>query len=291
MIPTSHRLLLRLGLTALSLVSSVTMGKDQATGKVAVSYEISSPLTLHEPVLVEMRVENGLRQEIRFDLGHNERTKFLILVTQSDGKVIHVPRMSEEGAGISGKVSLKPGEAYSHRLILDEWYEFSQPGHYKVEISLVDPIQTEQGGKVDASTKSILSLEIEPRNPGVLIQRCAELADRVEQASSYAEAIEPALALSYVRDEAAVPYLARIIESHKLVDVIAIPGLGRIATDGAVDILIPLLQSKSEDVMILSGQALEKIERESSDPKLKEKIKRALSDPEFKERMKRILQG
>ena len=291
MIATIYKLLVLLGLIAFSLVPSVITGKDQVKGGVAVSYDVSMPITLHEPVIAEMTVKNDLNEEIRFDLGRNERSKFLISVTQPDGKVIQGPRLSEEGLATSGKVSLKPGAIYSHRLILDEWHEFNRPGNYKIEISLVDPIETEQGIQLVASTKSILSLQIEPRNPGVLIQRCAELANKVEQASSYAEAIEPALALSYVRDAVAVPYLARIIEANKLVDVIAIDGLGRIATGDSIDVLIPLLQSPSETVFILAGQALGKIQKESAEPKLKERIDRALSDPEFKERMKRILQG
>lgn len=269
----------------------MALNKSNMDAKGRRSYDISSPTTLHEPVLIDMRVNNDLNEEINFDLGRNNRSKFLISVTQPDGKLIHGPRLSEEGAATSGKVSLKSGVVYSHKLILDEWYEFSQPGNYKVEISLVDPIQNQQGSKVNASTKGIVRLKIEPRNPAVLMQRCAELADKVEKASSYVEAVEPALALSYVRDTVAVPYLARIIEANKLVDGIAIAGLGRITTDDSIDVLIPLLQSPSEDAAILAGQALGKIQKESSEPKLKEKIERALSAPEFKERMRRILQG
>lgn len=264
---------------------------------VAVSYSlINDQLTLHEPIIVAFVVKNNLSRQINLDLGENHKGGFSLTVTRPNGARIKLPRYIPESLYIAGKLSLEPGQTYEHKLLLNEWDDFGEVGKYEVEISLDNPILVAGGGQVKTSTKGVLSLEIGPRNPAVLMQRCAELADQVEQASSYVEAMEPTLVLSYVKDEVAVPYLARVLEARKLPDGykiperIAIEGLGRIATDEAIDILISLLQSPSVDIILWAGQTLGHIERESSDPTLKEKIKRAVSDPGPNERVNRALQ-
>src|SRR5205085_5837218 len=79
--------------------------------------------------------------------------------------------------------------------------------------------------------------------------------------------------LGFIKDPIAVPPLVRLIESNRIVESWAIPGLGRIADESAVEALISLLGSpSSRDTGDLARVALAKLASRTGDRQLKQRI-------------------
>ena len=110
--------------------------------------------------------------------------------------------------------------------------------------------------------------------PAELLPLIVEFA--IIGSKSYQEASDNTMALGNIKDPMAVPYLERVVNSDKMVERIAIEGLGRINNREAVDALINILDSQKPEVVASAQFALSRIEAETKDPSLKQKIRRAL---------------
>lgn len=237
----------------------------------------ASDVTLHEPIFADFSVHNGLDEAIQFDLGHNFKSSFQLTVTQPDGSVITVPRLSEEGFGLIGRVSLEPKGRYDQRLLLNEWYAFAEPGSYKIEGRLSAPIQTLSGREVNTSLLPSLSLRILPRNRERLRKVCQALLHTAVESADVSEATEAALALSHIRDPVAVPYLEEGLRRRRLLWPYAIPGLARIANAEAIEVLILTMEGRDpESGAALAGAVLYEVKEKIEDARLRAKIETAL---------------
>jgi hypothetical protein len=236
-----------------------------------------SDITLNEPVFVDFLVHNRLSEIISFDLGHNCKSNFEFTITEPKGSIIHAPKLSEEGLGRLGKISLKPNEKYTQRLVVNEWYQFIEPGDYKIEIKLANYIITQSGAIVEPEPPSPLSIHIYPRNPKQLSQICQNLSRMAIESSNVEEVTEASLSLSHVRDPIAVPYLERGLRKGRLSWQYAIPGLARIANAEAIEVLISIMKNQDpESGSALARFVLSEIKEKIPDSMLKEKIERAL---------------
>jgi hypothetical protein len=267
-----------LSLAGVLLLIHAKVGGTQQAGQVGVSYApVAAEITLHEPVIVNFTVYNGLSRLTRIDLGADFKENFAIAVKLPDGKIIKARQLAIFGPGggssLIGILSLTPGETYKQGLLLNEWFDFNMPGKYEVEVTLVNP---RQENKLMSVTGNKMTFEIRPRDANKLVQVCASLAESVVGATSYQGAADATRALSYVQDPVAVPYLERALRSGHLVEQIAIEGLERIGSGEAVQTLISALRIHRGDTDILARSALLRIERKTQDPRLKQMIKRAL---------------
>ena len=125
----------------LVVVTSFAVARRQSslpdmTNEVTVSYMLSSDrFSTHEPIIVAFQVKNNLAHPINIDLGDDNKGGFLLTMTRPDGARVQLPKYVAEGIHVSGKLSLRPGQNYEHRLLLNEWDDFSEVGKYQVEIS------------------------------------------------------------------------------------------------------------------------------------------------------------
>ena len=260
---------------ALRWMHAKVRGGAQQVGQVTASYvPTAAKLTLHEPVMVNFAVYNGLSRLAKVNLGLNFEQNFVITVKVPDGRIINPPQLFTRdpggGSGLIGTLSLRPGETYQLGLLLNEWSDFNMPGRYEVEVKLVN------SGEEMSVSGNKMTFEIGPRDASRLIKVCASLAEKVVGANSYHAAADATSALSYVQDPVAVPYLERALHSGHLVEQIAIEGLERIGNTKAVQTLISALGIHRGDTDILARSALGRIERKTQDPRLKQMIKRAL---------------
>jgi len=268
--------LVGLAVTLMLASLMVAYGMGKATKQVLVSYDISSPITLHEPVIVQFSMNNRLDEKIKFDLGHNRKSNFLIKVTKPDGSIVNVPPLPAEDVGAIGRVSLEPLQTFSQRLLLNEWYDFSAPGDYQIEIRLKTPIRTKSGLTVKSSTTKQLSLQVHLRNEQMLKQECDKLIKAVAQSSSYSEVADAATALSYIKDPVVVPYLKTVLAADKRLNVIAIDGLRRVGTDDALEEIISAAQSQNHETAAYAKGVLSRMKGSVQNPVLKEKIRNLL---------------
>jgi hypothetical protein len=166
------------------------------------------------------------------------------------------------------------GGDYKQALILNQWFQLDSIGEYFLKAQMEASIDENGSGRVKPDLEQI-PFKIRERAPDRLIKICSDLADQVKTAPTALAAQEPALVLSYVEDPIAVPYLSRVLESHQLVENIAVSGLERIGNEDAVKVLTSALTSEYGDIPNLARGALKRILTKTSDPALEERIRKA----------------
>lgn len=138
-------------------------------------------------------------------------------------------RLDEGGFGGPGTLPLGAGETYQQKVLLNEWYDFVEPGKYVIEAKLVLPVRALSGHIVGVGYSGPAEMSVEPRNPKRLDGVCSALTTTALRSRDAAEASNAAFALTYVEDLTAVPYLARIATAREALRWTAIDGLARIA--------------------------------------------------------------
>jgi len=243
---------------------------------IRIQYELKdSTLTLGEPVILVFSVRNDSDRAKSIDLGV-DKTQFLAFsVTTPDGQVLRGGPPLPEGLHTLGTMTIAAGGTYKQELLLNQWFEFKSPGRYFLEAKLNAP--GFPPSEALPAQGRWTQLEIKARDINRLTKVCAELAARTEEARSVTDAQDPALALSYVRDPVAVPYLARVLSSHALSYQLAVAGLERIGNDAAIETLLSELNDKYGDIGDLARRALERMEDHISSPNLRETVQRELA--------------
>jgi hypothetical protein len=270
------------GLLILSffLASTPIVWCTQASAPGMVTIEISpqpSRLTLHEPVVLTLEITNNRRDPIHIDLGRDRKENFKISITPPTGDTVQLPQLVKRGFSRVGDVEIGAGNKYSQSLVLNEWYNFNNPGLYEIKVELATPALANGvivGGQEAFNTR----IEIEPRNQEALVTRCEDLVAGIEASTSYERSAERALALSYINDPVAVPYLERALRANKLVEPIAIKGLESISTPEAVRALSSALKMNVNHASALARSALSRMESETGDPEVKQEIHRVIRE-------------
>ena len=105
----------------------------------------TSSVTLHEPIFVDLFIHNRLGEEIQFDLGHDRKSNLQFVITRPNGSIVRIPQLSKEDVSRIGKIVLGNRETYGQRLLLNQWYDFTTTGEYKIMGGLPNPVN-ESGG-------------------------------------------------------------------------------------------------------------------------------------------------
>lgn len=280
-----HRSPLRLLIFAslLCLIGPTETPGHFGAGEPSVSVDISVQprrLTLHEPVLLTLSIENSSLDPVHVDLGRDRKEGLLVNIRPLSGTEVALTWLRRSGFHRGGVFDIGPGQKYSQSYVLNEGYNFNAVGSYEIEVKLARPLtlngQDIEGGKVFRGV-----IEIVERNESALGRRCEEIFAKADDPSSYERAAEAALALSYVEDPVAVPYLQRLLAPNTLVAPIAISGLERIGTPEAVRALGSVLHMTENNTSVLAKAALLHMEGESSDPEVKQEIRRVIKEAEI----------
>lgn len=252
--------------------------------QVVVSYSMTAQeISLNEPVSLNLVVQNNSPEPIKLDLGNDRKGDFQFNVTRPDGKAISLPPRRNGGFRRVGLVAIEPSQEYRQKLLLNEWIDFSLVGRYDIEVRLFHPGLLQQETVPDDLFTFRITLTVRPRDPAHLEAVCAYLAGQVESAPSYESATESAVALSYVRDPVAVPYLQMVLHARPLVDGFAIDGLERIANEAAVRVLISALAtSETPETARLARAALQRIVEKTADQGTRRFIEDALESADAK---------
>lgn len=264
-------------LMMLPLVIIGVSDKGNAQQGVTISFKMLEPtVTLHEPVRVDFSIHNGLPEQIEFDLGFNRKGNFDFIVTEAGNIKKHLPRLSEEGPGRIGRLSLDTGQTYSQILLLNEWYHFIRPGEYEIEARFLGALRTQSGSVMKLDHTNQMHLQILPANPAQLKTVCQALAKVAIGASTFVQASEAALALSFMEDPEVVPCLEEVLQKGKLVRAQAAVGLGRIANREAIEILISHLSSGDPELVSLVRYVLKEIVGKTDNQETKDRINSVL---------------
>jgi hypothetical protein len=202
------------------------------------SYSMATPTaTAHEPLYLEFRIQNGSARTVTVNLGQDRKQAFVFDVVFPDGTAVSDLSMpTKEGISRRATVALSANESYVQTLLVNEWIDLSAPGTYEIEVTLMSPIVSDLGRNLSPPFRAVVT--ILPRDEFRLTQTCQTLTDRIAAAQSVEAAMDAALALSYVRDPIAVPFLTRALQSGKYVDHHIIRGLERVGNTSAATSLI-----------------------------------------------------
>jgi hypothetical protein len=235
--------------------------------KLRVSYSLlQDHITLHEPVILNFAIENDTSVTLLVNLGANRKEVFAFTIRKPDGSNVELPPKRAEGSSMIGRVSLQPAQDFKQKLLLNEWFDFAKPGQYEIAVRLVKPEVTPRGFNIydiSDTPEFRITLDVQPRDPARLKELCVQLKDQIIKAVTVDEATEPAEALSYVNDPIAVPYLAEVLKSDRLLEAYAISGLERIGTDEAIKALEVASRSRNRDVALMAKRALERLGKSS----------------------------
>jgi hypothetical protein len=195
-------------------------------------------------------------------------------LTTPNGQVLHKDPLEGKidivTAG-NGKIVVAPGGDYKEPLVMNRWFPFESQGKYSLTAKLTSDIETPDGSfQAETQTAHLL---ITARDPTRLSKICTDLEQQEEMASTAEAAQFPALALSYVNDPIAVPYLARLLSAHTMAFDKAIPGLERIGND---EVLLAALNENWGDTAELAARSLGRMQDRIANPRLKETVKKAV---------------
>lgn len=163
-------------------------------------------ITLHEPVVVQLRAENKSGQPASLDLGFDRVGNLRFLITATGGNPIQVVARLHGGIARTGIVKVAPGETYTQNVLLSAHYAFPAKGLYLIRVNFVPHAATAGRGELAAYKSKKMRLQVSPRNPSQLKKVCENLVKKIMSRNAEST-LESAKALSYVNDLVAVPYL------------------------------------------------------------------------------------
>ena len=185
-------------------------------------------VTLHEPIVAVLTIENTRSEPIQVDLGDDRTDNLRVTLRQGSAPPAPSQRLPTGGIRRGGKISIAPGERYQQRLILDDWFVFDRPGAYEVDILLTTPIQTASGAPVSSPPGAALRFELLPRSETILRDTCARLTNTLLTSADVGDLHQAARELSAVRDPVAVAYISQVLDATERVDFILVRGLVRV---------------------------------------------------------------
>lgn len=242
-------------------------------------------ISLHEPVVVELAIENPSPSTIEVDLGVAGIEALEIEILDRNNRKVEriAPALGPEVWHTGGKVSLQPNEGYRSGLVLSQWFALEEPGDYEVIIEFTGPVVSQAGGDVEVERRFNLPLRVLPRNPERLREVAGELVQRACQNRDLEAAYEAAQVLSTIDDPAVIPFLRDSLQCSYTTQGIAVAALGHLATNEAVSVLLAAAEAEDRELADLARHALETLlrgERTSITPDLRSRIEAVLETSE-----------
>jgi hypothetical protein len=222
------------------------------TVSVTVSLE-KDVVTQHEPMLVDIAVENRSPYPIQFDPGYDHDRIHLKMV-DPDGRVSEDHQVAvREGMRFSQATVVAPGHSYLSSILLNDWFRFEKLGRYEIDLSV--PSATSLASGPLSAVKSTLFVTLLPRDQFELQKACENLLTRVEDPRSSSSAIVAAKALSVIEDPVSIPFLAKAMKRREFMGLM-IAALARAGTPEALRFLADASRSDDTETRNMARSAL-----------------------------------
>ncbi len=227
---------------------------------VEVAFDLpETTVTANEPVYVRLSIRNSLEEEVGFVPADYSESYFDLFVTEPGGRMLQADTMAKGGLRHVGRISVPGRQSYAQKLLVSQSYQFTKPGDYKLKFQPSGPVRTASGETIPFNSEE-LTLTVEPRDPERLQRICQSLSDIATGPTRFDTFREAALALSFVRDPVAVPYLGRVLAKHKYITDFEVKGLVRIGGPEALEVLKSNLASANPNLRTIIQGGIEAIE-------------------------------
>lgn len=200
-------------------------------------------------------------------------------VKRPDGSVKEIPgKLPKETLTLLGNFDVEAQKTYTQQLILNEWYDFNNPGVYEISASLMKGRRQVE----PACLNSRFKIEIMPFDMAQLQQTCSELVETISQnVHNVGNAFDAVKALVTVKSPVIVPFLEQAVKANHAVTSYVISGLEEVGNDEAVRVLISLLEEArthpDNGEFLQVRNALFAIEKKAKDPATLDLVKIALA--------------
>lgn len=233
----------------------------------------SSSYSVHEPIYIDVALENKLPEPVLFDLGLNRITKYVFTLDGPNNSGGIALRLPEEGFGGMGKITLNSNSTYRQRLLFNEWIQLTNPGYYKIIPKLDTEFKTKSGQAVTPRLLSNIELNLVARSEARLKEVCASLISSIQKSDDVSLSMFAAKSLSYIADPVAVPFQQKLLFESKFLKEVAINGLARVGNREAVEVLIKAAKEEGPEISGLARFALSNVAAKTSDSSLRDDIK------------------
>src|SRR5258708_15595731 len=130
-----------------------------AADQVTITYLVPSvAITLHEPVIWRLQIQNTSSEVIQLDLGKNRNENFIVSYTGPDAETPQTVTLRKPGFGVAGTISISPAETYEQDILLNQWIRFTRAGRYEIEIQLFRPVQPKDNATVLRPFKAAIEI-------------------------------------------------------------------------------------------------------------------------------------
>jgi hypothetical protein len=253
-------------------VAAVAVGFLFVQGQVTFSFEVSTAVTLHEPVIFSVSVTNDSDRDLVVDLGLDRIERFQFELHSPTGSIRTIRPRPREGASLVPRFVLRPSSsasdrrpgpegdrfvgAYLGQAVLDEWLDFSTVGEYVLHVKCDGVIQPGSGVSTESITREgTFHIVVKPSDPERLRAKAQML---VQVSAAYDTRHDFAIRqLMYMPDPAVIPELTTAIITTRRTDLMAT--LVRIGGPDAKAALESLSHSPVDFVASAAKEALTRI--------------------------------
>ncbi len=247
---------------------------------------VESKLTLHEPVLLRLTVQNTANTAAEFNLGHSFIKGIAMRVTDADGRPMGVPLPEPTGLGETGIVRIEPRATYVRDFLVNNWYSFSQPGSYLIGVTLKNPILLGELA-IAPPPESFTTIVIGEFDEARLRQQCEALLSRITapmvSAVSVEDAWQAAGALIQIHHPIAIKFLVRSLKAPTF--VAAGRALGPLADFGTPQAVEALIEASRPGVLNseMARSHLGRVATKIQDPILRARAHAAIEAPQARQ--------
>lgn len=217
-----------------------------------------------EPIFVGLTFRGETEEPVTIDLGHLGRWA---LSATAAGRAHTSGFLETCPGGISTiyRATLERGDTYSHRILLNEWVSFTQPGEHRVTITY-DGARSYGDEAAKLRVACQLAFRITAKDQG-------QLTELLRGIHGTPHELTDTLALCYSGQEEALPFLRALIQEPKVGDSATrtelFKGIRRVGTLAALDLLADLMDSPEGHTKHMAMVEVGLIEREAPDPRVK----------------------
>jgi hypothetical protein len=149
---------------------AVAQPEAQETASVVLAYSAPSNVVLHQPIVANLVVQNSRPEPVRLHLGLGATQNFVVKIVRPDGVVMTAPAVPKPIDARTAQVVVlsRPLAVYTHRLVLNEWFPFDQPGNYRIEIDLGTAVETEYDAQIPATRRGVVTVRVSERDESAL---------------------------------------------------------------------------------------------------------------------------
>ena len=225
---------------------------------VTLAYELPDRVTLHEPIVLDIVIDNASGHPVGVHLGWHRVGNFHLTLVKPNGDVVSPRSQDPEGVAPLDTFSIEPSTRHTQWMVLNAFFDFDTAGQYELGVQFSGTIRAATDAMVRADRSRTLSITILPRDEATLRTTCNRLAAIATQSMNAERSMRAATALAWTVDPVAVPWLRDVAQSSRA-QYEAIVGLGRIGNPQAREVLESLTFSHLPDVAAAARAQLRRL--------------------------------